>query len=253
MEKIFLLLILLPLLAIAQPNAVVYDVSNNQVIDGSYSHSEVSIASISKFMTVYTVLQENQDLNERLVVVSSPIGSHNIRKGMVLSRSDLINLALISSDNLAAQTLAYHFPGGFKGFVDAMNQNCYRLGMTRSGFIEPTGLSPANYSTVEDVSTLTRAVSEYEIVRNAAQSQYAVTYTNNGKKIVELHTRPTIQYFGKEGVTAIKTGFTNAAGFCVTMLVRVNDQLYNIIVLGARTKQERESIIQRFLGKIKRA
>jgi D-alanyl-D-alanine carboxypeptidase len=48
----------------------------------------------------------------------------------------------------------------------------------------------------------------------------------------------------------IKTGFTNAAGFCITMLVNANDQLYNITVLGARSKQDREKIIKKAMDKI---
>jgi D-alanyl-D-alanine carboxypeptidase len=56
--------------------------------------------------------------------------------------------------------------------------------------------------------------------------------------------------FGKEGVITIKTGFTNAAGFCITMLVNCENKLYSLTVLGARTKQERKIIVEKSLQMI---
>ena len=61
---------------------------------------------------------------------------------------------------------------------------------------------------------------------------------------------PTTRYFGKEGIITVKTGFTKAAGFCITMLVNANNQLFNITVLGAKTKQERQRLVDNMLRDI---
>ena len=252
MRKLLLSLLLSPLMAMATTNTVVYNVSSNQVISGDLIEEKVSIASISKLMTVYTVLMQNQPMNEKLTVKGNKVPNAKISKGMTLTRHDLLKLALVSSDNLAAITLSENYPGGRSNFIADMNHNARDMGMFNSGFVEPTGLSPMNYSTIEDVIKLTNAVSNFEIVQTAAQSNGEVTQYSRGKKTSKLNSNPTIKYFGQQGIVTIKTGFTKAAGFCVTMLVNTNNQLYNITVLGAKTKQEREAIIKNSLDIIYR-
>lgn len=249
-----LISLLFPFFAFAS-NSVVYNVTTNTILSGSLDSSQVSIASISKLMTVYTVLTEKQDLSEPLLVENKQVTNNtHIRKGMILTRLDLINLSLISSDNLAAQTLSEHFPGGKTNFVHAMNTHAFELGMHNTRFTEPTGLSPMNYSTVTDIVLLTTAVSVFTIVQHAAQSNNVVTSTVNktkkGQKTGYVRGNPTSTYFGHRGIVAIKTGFTRAAGFCITILVHHKNQDYNITMLGAKTKSERELFIKKSLDTI---
>jgi D-alanyl-D-alanine endopeptidase (penicillin-binding protein 7) len=252
MKKLLLSLLLSPLITLATTNTVVYNVTSNQIISGDLIEEKVSIASISKLMTVYTVLTQNQPMDEKLTVKGNKVPNTKISKGMVLTRYDLLKLALVGSDNLAAITLSENYPGGRIKFIEEMNHNAKNIGMVNTGFIEPTGLSPMNYSTTHDIIKLTTAVSSFNIVQSAAQSQGEVTQYTKGKQKAKLNSNPTIQYFGKQGVITIKTGFTRAAGFCITMLVNANNQLYNITVLGAKTKQEREIIIKNSLDIIYR-
>ncbi len=268
MSKILLTLLLLPVLAFANPKTVIYNVTNDTVIQGSLESPEVSIASISKLMTVYTVLKADQDLDEKLTVRSAKTPNTKLQKGMRLTRKELIELSLISSDNIASITLGENYPGGMSYFVYQMNKHADELGMFHTGFVEPTGLSPMNYSSIGDVVTLTKVVSEFKIVQDAAKTQKEVKATAEGVKTVKktknknkttregerkITAHPTSTYFGREGMTVIKTGFTRAAGFCITMLVVSNDKLYNITVLGAKTKQERQKIIEASLKKIQNA
>jgi D-alanyl-D-alanine endopeptidase (penicillin-binding protein 7) len=190
---------------------------------------------------------------------------------MTLSRLELIKLSLISSDNLAAITLAENYPGGRDMFIQKMNENASLLRMHDTRFVEPTGLSPLNSSSIRDVVTLTKTVSQYDIVKTSAMTPASyVTATKNRNVIkkknkkkrhikqpkkaslsstvtTRIHTHPTSTYFGHEGILTIKTGFTNAAGFCITMLVVANEQVYNITVLGARTKKERQRYVEKSL------
>lgn len=266
MRKIIILLTLLPILALAKVNTVVYNITNKQVIQGELSSKEVSIASISKLMTVYTVLKAEQDMDEKLTVINKKTPTTKLVKGMRLTRRDLIELALVSSDNVAAITLAENYPGGMNYFVYNMNEHSRHLGMHNTGFVEPTGLSPMNFSSVNDVIKLSQAVSEFKPVQDAAKTQKEIREKVEGvktmkkvkhKKTVQTnHTivaHPTIKYFGRDGIITIKTGFTRAAGFCVTMLVQANNQLYNITVLGAKTKQERQKIIEKYLAVIQQS
>jgi D-alanyl-D-alanine endopeptidase (penicillin-binding protein 7) len=252
MTKFFIALLFLPLSVFAS-NSVVYNITSNQVISGSLESKEVSIASISKLMTIYTVLKQNQDLTEVLPVDSTRTPTTKLAKGMSLTRLELINLALISSDNKAAITLSQHFPGGQPYFIYSMNEHARDLGMNHTGFVEPTGLSPMNFSSVEDIVKLTQAVSQFDIVKQAAQAHGTKASPKKGKKNLRVSSNPTSSYFGKDGIITIKTGFTKAAGFCITMLVMSNNQLYNITVLGAKSKQERQKIVERSLSVIRQS
>lgn len=268
MTKFLIILLFLPLTVFAKATAVVYNITNNQVISGSLDKSEVSIASISKLMTVYTVLKAEQDMDEKLTVQNKKTTNTKLTKGMRLSRRDLIELALVSSDNIAAITLAENYPGGMNYFVYNMNEHSKQLGMYNTGFVEPTGLSPMNYSSVHDIVILSHAVSEFNQVQSAAGTKKEIRENVEGvktvKKVKNKHkvthegertivAHPTSQYFGRDGIVTIKTGFTRAAGFCITMLVRTNDKLYNVTVLGAKSKQEREKIVKNSLAVIQQS
>lgn len=258
MRKLFLLVLLYPLLAFSNPTTAIYNLSNDTLVVGSLDSNELSIASITKLMTAYTVLKEEQDLDEILTVVSPRTPNTVLSKGMKLSRRELLDLSLVSSDNLAAITLAENFPGGLDVFVERMNIYARSLELQNTNFVEPTGLNAKNSSTISDVIKLTKAVSEFELVKNAAQLtevSFIPTIEEKKKKDKKQPKRrfsnnPTSHYFGKEGVVTIKTGFTRAAGFCITMLVKANNQVYNVVVLGAKTKQERQKLVDKMLKTI---
>jgi D-alanyl-D-alanine endopeptidase (penicillin-binding protein 7) len=201
-------------------------------------------------------LKAEQNLDEQLTVVSSRLPNTKLNKGMRVTRRELIDLALISSDNIAAMTLAENFPRGRAGFVDQMNYNALELHMTNTGFVEPTGLSPMNYSTMTDLLNLTKIVSDYEIIKNAARTQkeikvpVEITVKQKKKKVEKtksITSRPTSKYFGREGIIIIKTGYTRAAGYCITMIVEHENKLYNITVLGSKSPKHRQQLIEKAL------
>jgi len=210
------------------PNVMLMNVTDNHIIENTLPEHRGSIASISKLMTVYTVISAKQEMNGK----------------------DLIMLALIHSDNLAAKTLADNYIGGYDAFIHAMNKNAKELLMDNTMFYDPTGLHAGNVSSTKDIIFLTNAVSQFSIVREAAQSEDYKVKVTKGKKTFTIIAKPTINFFGKEGVITLKTGFTNAAGFCITMLVNKKDKLYNIVILGARSSQERKFLIERSLKSI---
>jgi len=230
---------------------ILMNVTDNAVVVDNFGDHKASIASISKLMTVYTVLNANQNLDE-ILTVQTRLGNHTrLSPGMKLSREDLIKLALIHSDNLAAHTLAENYPGGYDKFIHTMNVNAKNILMENTIFHDPTGLDAGNRSTMKDIIFLTNAASQFPLVREAAQSDKVVVSANKNKRTYVISARPTSTFFGKEGIVTIKTGFTNAAGFCITMLISKENKLYNLVILGARSSQERKKIIERSLSTIK--
>ena len=164
------------------------------LIEGSNITEVRSIASITKLMTVIAILDNKQDLQEK-------IGR--------FTRGQLIQLALVKSDNNAAKALCDNFPGGRFECIRFMNEKANYLGMLRTKFIEPTGLSPMNISTALDLLKLVFEASHYpEIVR---ASQTPVLNIQIGNKVLSYrNTNPVI---GKRyNFIVSKTGSTNAAG-----------------------------------------
>ena len=191
------------------------------LIEG-YNITEVrSIASITKLMTVMAVIDNNQNMQEK-------IGKY--------TREQHIQLALVKSDNNSAKVLCDNFPGGRFECVRYMNEKANYLGMLRTKFVEPTGLSPMNISTALDLLRLVFESSHYpEIVK---ASQTAILNIQTGKKTQSFNnTNPIV---GKRhNFIVSKTGTTNAAGGCIVMMMDTDKGRRIVIVLGSKNGKVR--------------
>ena len=186
------------------------------LIEGSNITEVRSIASITKLMTVIAVLDLKQDMQEK-------IGK--------FTRGQLVQLALVKSDNDAAKALCDNFPGGRFECIRFMNEKANYLGMLRTKFVEPTGLSPMNISTALDLLKLVFEASHYpEIVK---ASQTPILNIQVGNKVLSYrNTNPVI---GKRYNFIIsKTGSTNAAGSCIVVMVDTDIGRRIVILLGAK-------------------
>ena len=191
------------------------------LIEGSNITEVRSIASITKLMTVIAVIDNNQNMQEKL-------GKY--------TREQHIQLALVKSDNNSAKVLCDNFPGGRFECVRYMNEKAQYLGMYRTKFVEPTGLSPMNISTALDLLSLVFESSHYpEIVK---ASQTAILNIQTGKKTQSFNnTNPII---GKRHIFIVsKTGTTNAAGGCIVMMVDTDKGRRVVIVLGSKNGKVR--------------
>ena len=191
------------------------------LIEG-YNITEVrSIASITKLMTVMAIIDNNQNMQEKL-------GKY--------TREQHIQLALVKSDNNSAKVLCDNFPGGRFECIKYMNSKAIYLGMLRTKFVEPTGLSPMNISTALDLLRLVFESSHYpEIVK---ASQTAVLTIKTGKQVRTFNnTNPIV---GKRhNFIVSKTGTTNAAGGCIVMMIDTEVGRRIVIVLGSKNGKAR--------------
>ena len=191
------------------------------LIEGSNITEVRSIASITKLMTVMAVIDSNPNMQEK-------IGKY--------TREQLIQMALVKSDNNAAKVLCDNFPGGRFECIKYMNSKAIYLGMLRTKFVEPTGLSPMNISTALDLLRLVFESSHYpEIVK---ASQTAVLTIKTGKQVQTFNnTNPIV---GKRHSFIVsKTGTTNAAGGCIVMMLDTEIGRRIVIVLGSKNGKAR--------------
>jgi D-alanyl-D-alanine endopeptidase (penicillin-binding protein 7) len=192
-----------------------------QIIQSQKPDQVRSIASISKLMTAMVILDANQNLNEHL-------GN--------FTRQQLITMTLVRSDNRAAQDLCDNYPGGKNACVRAMNVKAKLLGMTQTSFVEPTGLSVFNVSTARELVKLVQAASTYpEIVRAAETSEVRIQMRK--KWFVFKNTNPIIGKRHKFIVS--KTGYINASGGCIVMMLDTDVGKRIVIVLGSKNTHTR--------------
>ena len=195
--------------------------ANGQLIKSEKPDQVRSIASITKLATVMIVLDARQALTET-------IGD--------FTRQQLLDMALVRSDNRAAQLLCDNYIGGRVACVRAMNLKAKLLGMPNTNFVEPTGLSIMNVSTARELIKLVQISSTYpEIVRSASTSEVKIKIR---KKWVVFHnTNPIIGKRHKFIVS--KTGYINASGGCIVLMLDTEIGNRIVIVLGSKNTHTR--------------
>jgi D-alanyl-D-alanine endopeptidase (penicillin-binding protein 7) len=237
----------------AEPVPVVYavwNVANSELIDSQNENMVHSMASITKLMTVYTTLNSGVDLQERVTVVGRE-GSSRIRTGMQVSRHELIELALVSSDNLAARTLAEAHPDGYDKFIERMNIHARELGMNNTHYDDPTGLLSSNVASASDLMKLVVAASkhnEYRVAAMKPKTEVKVSFKRREQTIIGTATN---QFAGKMDIQVAKTGFTSKAGRCLTMMFREAGNTYALVVMGASTPPQRTKIVEQLIARAK--
>ena len=220
----------------------VQDLSSKAVIFSRNDEVARPIASITKLMTALVVVDAKQPLDEMLQVTQADVdvvkfSRSRLAVGVKLSRGDMLHLALMSSENRAANALGRHYPGGMPAFVAAMNNKARELGMKDSRFVEPTGLSSANVATPRDLVKLMQATAARPSIRFYTTNQqheissrgHATLFRNTNM----LVTNPNWD------IRVSKTGFINEAGQCLVMVARINNRDTAIVLLNADGKGTR--------------
>lgn len=228
--------------ALRSSTAYVQDLETSTVIFAKNENVVRPIASISKLMTAVVVVDANLPMDEMLEITDEDVDelkhtTSRLRVGTKLSRGDMLHLALMSSENRAANALGRHYPGGLPAFVAAMNAKAQSLGMTSTRFIEPTGLSSNNVSSPHDLARLLRAASQRPLIhRYSTDTEYEVEINNRTQTF-----RNTNLLVRKPDwdIKVSKTGYINEAGECLVMLARINGRDLAIVLLDSQGKLSR--------------
>lgn len=233
-----------------QPSFAIVDLTDEQdnVILAYNETEQVSIASITKLMTALVVLKSSQNLDEK-IRVQNIYRSNNLVKGqlaagLMIPRKQVLLLALVSSDNRAAYTLAASYPGGSKAFVRKMNETAEDLELNSTSFVDPTGIMAGNKSSVVDVIKIAREASKYDIIRQAAMtSSGQISIPAKKNKLKKISFNSTNHFVNKLDIEVAKTGFTRAAGRCLVMIIDEGTERYAVVVLGAQSNIHRSELV----------
>ncbi len=219
-------------------SVLVIDQRNGKVLLEKNSYKVVPIASVSKLMTAMVVLDAKLPMNGVVTIDENDIDhrkntTSRLPMGTKMTRETAMLLALMSSENRAANALGRHYPGGMSEFVKAMNKKARSLGMWKTNFVEPTGLSNRNVSTAQDLAKMVAAASKYPIIRQFTTTAEATLDLNGELK--EYRNSNSLVRGGDWEIGVSKTGYISEAGRCVVMQASLAQKPTIIVLLDSHT------------------
>jgi serine-type D-Ala-D-Ala endopeptidase (penicillin-binding protein 7) len=242
-----------PLPSFASEHVLVVDDASGLPLIEKNSRDVASIASLTKLMTAMVVLDAAPNLDERIRITDEDLDrikgtKRGVPVGAVVTRRQLLTLALLASDNRAAAALARSYPGGHGAFLRAVAAKTQALGLHRFSVVEPTGLSPRNQASAADMALVLKAASGYALIQEITSAARSTLVVGGRTAVV----RNTNRFVGKRGwdVQVSKTGFTNEAGRCLAMLLSEAGRTVRIVLLGGYGADDRNrdvAAIQRWL------
>ena len=229
-------------LALRSSVAYVIDQNTGESLFDKNSRAVVPIASITKLMTAMVVLDSKAPLTEQIEVTDEDrdyiknTGSR-LAVGSVLSREDMLHIALMASENRAAASLSRYFPGGRPAFLAAMNAKAKQLGMTDTHFESPSGLTSENVSTARDLVKMVNAAYQYPMIRQFSTDHSYEVYT--GKRSIAYNSTNALVRNPTWDIGLQKTGFINEAGECLVMQATIHGRPMIVVLLDSSGKYSR--------------
>ncbi len=232
------------MLQLASAKALVINQNTGEIIYAKNTNAPTPIASITKLMTAMVMLDAQLSLDDMLVVTDEDVDylkrtSSRLKVGATLSRSDMLQLALMASENRAASAISRHYPGGRYAFVKAMNVKAIGIGMINTQFVDPTGLDSNNMSTAEDLAKMVQAAYQYPEIRLASTSPSHEVYMNGYANAVNFNNTNGLVRGGQWQIGLSKTGFINEAGRCLVMQAQIAGEPMIIVLLDSSGKMTR--------------
>lgn len=230
---------------------VLLDYDSGRVLAEENADETLPPASITKLMTSYVVSHElhsgNIQLDDEVLISEKAwrmVGSRSfIEVNTKVSVEALLRGMIVQSGNDAAVALAEHIAGSEETFAQMMNQYAQQLGMYNTNYRNATGLpDPEHYTTARDIAVLSAA-----LIRDFPEHYEWYSekeYTYNG---ITQHNRNKLLW-RDNSVDGLKTGHTEAAGYCLAASAKRSDMRLISVVLGTRSENARAQETQKLFN-----
>ena len=233
---------------------LIYNRKTGETLMGKNQNRQCSVASVTKIATAL-VVAERANLDDVVTVSKNAVGTTlrkqtwspqlqivGLEEGDKVTVRDLLRSILVYSGCDAAVALAEHVAGSQEAFVNLMNEKVRSLGLGSTHFVTPYGVNANDKSSAMDLSKLLDAAMDNSVFntyfKEGANQSITITITRNGHSFQKslYSTNPLKTTAGIEGT---KTGMIGAAGYCVIASFKYENEEYAIVVLGAKTKEQR--------------
>ncbi|GLW98723.1 serine hydrolase [Microtetraspora sp. NBRC 16547] len=212
----------------------------------------VPVASLTKVMTAYVVRQE-ASLDDVITITAADVmhavtggaTSGGLRPGERLTVRELLYALMLPSGADASHALAERYGPGTRGFVDKMNAAAAKLGLRDTRYANPDGLpAKGGYSTARDQVALARIALDDPVIAVIAKKR---THTVAASKVHRAHVWRNTNTLLGYGAIGLKTGYTAAAGFCLTFAAVRNEHTFVGVVLGEASEASRLATARKLL------
>jgi len=237
--------------SVAASGHLLIDFDSGYVLAENNADQRLEPASLTKIMTAYVVMKEIQagqvTLQDQVLVSKkawrTPGSRMFIEVGKKIALEDLLKGMIIQSGNDASVALAEHIAGSEETFANLMNDHARRLGMVNTHFVNSTGLpDEQHYTTPRDIARVTRAtIREFpDMYQWYATREF--TFNN-----IKQHNRNKLLW-RDDAVDGVKTGHTEAAGFCLVASAVKDGMRLISVVMGTSSEDARASESQSLLN-----
>ncbi len=240
-------------LSVDAESAVLMEASSGKILFEKNADSSKEPASVTKIMTLLLTMEalgEGKITLEDKVCVSANAASMGgsqvfLKEGEEMTVRDLIKCTVIASANDAAVALAEHICGSEDSFVRAMNSKAEELSMSATNFENTTGLDDTaenHVTSARDIAIMSRELIKYPLVL-----EYSSLWQDSIRdgEFTLTNTNRLVRYY--DGCNGLKTGSTAKAGYCMSATAERNGMTLIAVVMGAKTRDERNTIARTIL------
>ena len=243
-------------LQIQGKSALLMDLETGTILYEQNSHNKLAPASVTKVMTMLLIMEaiDSGKIHwDDTVTVSESAAAKGgsqiyLKVGETMSVTDMVKSIAVSSANDCACAMAEHLAGSEAGFVEQMNRRAQELGLTDTHFVNCTGLdddpnAKEHLTSAHDIAVMSRQLMKYHPDIQKFTTIWMDTV--RGGTFGLANTNKLIRFY--PGATGLKTGFTSAAGYCLSATARRDGLGLVAVVMGCETSQERFAACKQML------
>ena len=229
-------------------SAVLMDVETGTLLSEQNAHEPLAPASVTKVMTMLLIMEaiDSEKISwDDMVTASESAAAKGgsqiyLKVGETMSISDMVKSIAVSSANDCACAMAEHIAGSEAAFVEMMNARAQELGMKDTHFVNCTGLDDDPAAKDHKTSAYDIAIMSRQLLKNHPDIKKFTTIwmdTVRGGAFGLANTNKMVRFYS--GCTGLKTGFTSAAGYCLSASAQRDGMELIAVVMGSETSQDR--------------
>ena len=233
---------------VAAKSAILMDAATGTILYEQNAHEKLAPASVTKVMTMLLIMEAieagrigwDEQVTASEAAAAKGGSQVYLKVGEPMTVTDMVKSIAVSSANDCACAMAEHIAGSEEAFVERMNQRAKELGMLDTHFVNCTGLDDApnaaeHLTSAHDIALMSREL----LVKHPKIKEFTTIWMDtirNGTFGLS-NTNKMVRFY--PGATGLKTGFTSAAGYCLSASAQRDGMELIAVVMGSESSQAR--------------
>lgn len=227
-------------------SAILIEASSGKVLYEKTPDEKLPMASMTKIMSMLLIMENinngNLSYTDKVIISKNASGMGGsqvfLQEGEEYKVEDLLKCIAVSSANDAVVAMAEKISGSVEAFVELMNNKAKELGLTNTNFANPHGLDNENhYSSARDMARLGQELLKHEEILKFTSIYEDYLTKPDGSQVWLVNTNRLVRFY--DGVDGLKTGYTTAAGHCLTATAKKNDLRLISVVMKSSSSDAR--------------